>query len=414
MLSSDLSLLASLILVFIYNILLFQYAVKILIRAKKSIALYVVLSCFNTFATYIVAQFPQYHYLYFFTIALVISIQFKFISKSSYRQSLFGAITFAFHIASINLPVIMAFSYFLGIPPLTLLEDTYYHHTILSTSMLILIPALFLGTKVLSTRDIIKISSSSPYSETLAATTCFILFYLSFDTYCFVSYSLFPEQAYQIFAITLVSLCAFYFLLIYTINFINLSGYKRQSDIAQTSYDNLLLQKKEASDKLITDHLTKLFNKKYMAEQLENILSHTGVSFGLLFMDVNALKYVNDTYGHDVGDEYIKAIAQALKESIRDFDIAARISGDEFLTILPYVDSEQVVESIAQRVSMQVEKQAKIKNFKLSASIGFVYVDEKLKKLQKQDIIDLADKKMRENKLAFYANLPDKEEVNNA
>ncbi len=414
MLSSEFCLYTSLILVFSYNILLFRYAAKILVNAKKSIILYSALACFNTYATYLVSNLPEYYYLSFFAIVLVISIQFKIISKSSYRQSLFGAVTFAFHIASINLPVIMAFSYFLDIPPLSLLEDMRYHHIMLSTSMVILIFALFVGTKLIPARDIRKISSSSPYSETHTATTCFILGYLSFDAYCFVSYSLFPEQAFQIFAITLVSLCAFYFLLIYTINFINLSAYKRQSDLAQTNYNNLLLKKKEVSDKLITDHLTKLYNKKYITEQLQSILSHTEVNFGLLFMDVNALKYVNDTYGHEVGDEYIKAIAQALQESIRDIDIAARISGDEFLAILPYIDSEKAVESIAQRVSMHIDKHAKIKDFKLSASIGFVYVDETLKKLQAQDIIDLADKKMRENKLVFYSSAAAREEANNA
>ncbi len=393
--------------------LLFNYASKILVSTSKNFFLYILLSLCNTCLTYLAISLPQYYYLSFFAVFIAISLQFKLISKSSFRQSFFGGVTFAFHIASINLPVLMSFSYFLDVASLTLLHDPYYHTMILSVSITILILALLIVSKIIPIRDIIRISSSSPYSETQTATTFFILAYVSFDTYFLVTHTFFTEKIYHIFMVVLLSLVIFYYLLFYTISFINLAAYKRQSDIAQSNYDNLLLKKKEVSNKLITDNLTKLFNRSYIIEQLEKLLATPHIHFGLLFMDVNALKHVNDTFGHEVGDEYIKAIADALRESIRDVDIVARISGDEFLAILPYIESKDSVTNITKRISMQIDQQAKLKDFKLSASIGFIYVNEEMKKLSTDEIIDLADANMRENKILFYSDKLVKQEVSN-
>lgn len=86
-----------------------------------------------------------------------------------------------------------------------------------------------------------------------------------------------------------------------------------------------------------TDPLTKLYNRKHLEEQIPKITSQanrTGTTFGVLMLDIDHFKMVNDTYGHDVGDNAIKIVAQTLLENIRTSDIAIRFGGEEFIVLL--------------------------------------------------------------------------------
>ncbi len=403
MVSNNIWVIIALIFVFIYNVLLLNYAKKILVKPSSSIFLLLLFALFNTFASWVSMQIHEHYYLGFFAVFTLISIEFKLISQASFRQATLGAMIFAFHIACVTLPFIMTFSYFFEAPPLNVLQDMRQHAIVLSSSTLFLIVSLILVDRTISHMDVMRVSTSTPYGEALLITTAFILSYLSFDAFCLISERFYIQQLTQTYAVTLLSLAVFYFLLLYTINFINLAIYKRQSDIVQSNYEQLQLKKKDLSDKLITDHLTKLYNKKYILEELENLVKTPDVSFGVLFLDINALKYVNDTYGHEIGDEYIKVLADSLKHSIRENDLPARISGDEFLALLPQVESEEQVKVVAQRVVEYIDKQSVRYDFKLSASLGYVYVSEELKHLGSLGIVELADSNMRNNKVHFYS-----------
>jgi diguanylate cyclase (GGDEF)-like protein len=91
----------------------------------------------------------------------------------------------------------------------------------------------------------------------------------------------------------------------------------------------------------ITDPLTGLLNRRKFEEVLEIEVArgrrHGPLS--LLMIDLNFFKQVNDRYGHQAGDEVLKAVAQLLKACCRDTDSCARLGGDEFAVILPHTDS---------------------------------------------------------------------------
>lgn len=93
----------------------------------------------------------------------------------------------------------------------------------------------------------------------------------------------------------------------------------------------------------LTDDLTGILNRQGMKRQLALVLSNsarhqeTGV-FG--FMDLNNFKEINDIYGHDTGDAALRHFARSLKNHIRPSDIIARLSGDEFVVILPRCKTE--------------------------------------------------------------------------
>lgn len=102
-----------------------------------------------------------------------------------------------------------------------------------------------------------------------------------------------------------------------------------------------ITERKELEEKLrflaYHDSLTLLPNRRYLLERFEDI-AHTAdssnSSIAILFIDGDNFKRINDVYGHDVGDEFIRKFGKALSSSLRDSDIIARIGGDEFVVIL--------------------------------------------------------------------------------
>lgn len=107
-----------------------------------------------------------------------------------------------------------------------------------------------------------------------------------------------------------------------------------------------------------TDALTGLYNRKYLDEYIEKALSQAkrnGIVYGILMIDIDFFKMVNDTYGHDVGDKAIKVLATVLKENIREADTAFRFGGEEFLVLL-YECEEAMVSNIAEKIRLAFEK----------------------------------------------------------
>ena len=101
-----------------------------------------------------------------------------------------------------------------------------------------------------------------------------------------------------------------------------------------------------------TDALTGLYNRKYL-EEVTNIITaqskRTGLKYGVLMLDIDHFKLVNDTYGHDVGDNVIRILAQTLKEKTRNSDICIRYGGEEFVILLYNCDLNHI-NQIAQNI----------------------------------------------------------------
>ncbi|MCU7813787.1 MAG: diguanylate cyclase [Candidatus Thiodiazotropha sp. (ex Rostrolucina anterorostrata)] len=94
-----------------------------------------------------------------------------------------------------------------------------------------------------------------------------------------------------------------------------------------------------------TDRLTQIFNRMKFDEELKNQIawaSLTNNRFGLIMLDLDHFKQVNDNYGHDVGDQVLKRTVELLHKSIRKSDILARWGGEEFMIIAPLINQEEL------------------------------------------------------------------------
>jgi len=119
------------------------------------------------------------------------------------------------------------------------------------------------------------------------------------------------------------------------------------------------------------DSLTGLYNRIYFEEEINRIEKARYDTVGILSCDVDGLKLVNDTLGHDKGDDLLVVAAKVIKESCREGDLVARIGGDEFSIILPNT-TESAVENACQRIQEAITNyNANNPELPLSISVGF-------------------------------------------
>lgn len=110
-------------------------------------------------------------------------------------------------------------------------------------------------------------------------------------------------------------------------------------------------------DTTMRDPMTGLYNRRFLEDYIEVLAANTvrqGTTLGVMMCDVDFFKQVNDTYGHDVGDQVIKELADLLRRTIRVSDMAIRFGGEEFLVLLPDTSAEGCME-LAERIRVGME-----------------------------------------------------------
>lgn len=148
------------------------------------------------------------------------------------------------------------------------------------------------------------------------------------------------------------------------------------------SENQVLGLNEELSFASLHDSLTGLPNRHNLYTQLQLMVANANryeQKFAVLFLDLDHFKNINDTLGHNVGDELLKSVAQKLKSTIRENDIVARIGGDEFIIILNDFSEVGVLEPVITKILTLFHQEWNIKNhfLRLSTSIGVaIYPDD--------------------------------------
>ena len=102
---------------------------------------------------------------------------------------------------------------------------------------------------------------------------------------------------------------------------------------------------RELEQLALLDNLTQLANRTYLLREIEarfEEMRRYGIPFGLLFMDIDFFKRFNDTYGHDVGDDVLKLVANTFVANSRAFDVYGRWGGEEFVGVIRSIDAEDL------------------------------------------------------------------------
>ncbi len=129
----------------------------------------------------------------------------------------------------------------------------------------------------------------------------------------------------------------------------------RRKRYADSLRDNV----QAAIELAVVDALTGLNNRRFLETHLAQALdqaAHKGRPLSLMILDIDHFKSVNDTYGHDAGDEVLKVFARRVKRVLRSADLVCRLGGEEFVVVMPDTPLE-VAERIAERVRAVVESE---------------------------------------------------------
>lgn len=169
------------------------------------------------------------------------------------------------------------------------------------------------------------------------------------------------------------------------------------------SLEEEILERKSAEKKLeelaTTDPLTLLYNRRKFNELVDyEIEKEKRYALGLsvIYCDIDHFKNINDTYGHDVGDEVLIAFAKLLKESLRESDTVARWGGEEFVILIPSKTADIAVE-IAEKMRKNIEDNVFLNVGTVTASFG---VSHYINNDTKEAMLKRADKalyKAKEN-----------------
>ena len=145
-----------------------------------------------------------------------------------------------------------------------------------------------------------------------------------------------------------------------------------------------ITERRKADEKIrylsFHDSLTGLYNRAYLEEEMKRLNTERQLPIGVIMVDLNGLKLVNDIYGHTAGDEMLSAAATVLRKSCRKEDIIARWGGDEIVILLPQIradDERTVYKRIKDRC-----RQTYVKNVQLSMALGLSIMDSMEKGLK--------------------------------
>jgi len=132
----------------------------------------------------------------------------------------------------------------------------------------------------------------------------------------------------------------------------------------------------------ITDALTGLYNRYYMESHLAALVEQAaarGKSLAVIMLDIDYFKSINDTFGHDAGDDVLRELATRLRKSIRGIDLACRYGGEEFVIVMPDTDMA-VATIVAERLRRRIAAEPFVvqqgaRSIEATISIGLATLD---------------------------------------
>lgn len=162
-----------------------------------------------------------------------------------------------------------------------------------------------------------------------------------------------------------------------------------------------ITQRKKMENKLkylsMHDALTKLYNRAFFEEEMQRLERNRHIRLGIVVCDVDGLKLINETMGHQLGDKLLKYTASILRKTFGRNHVIARIGGDEFAVLLQNVASE-TIQQFKDNVQMEISKHNASKpELHISLSIGYA-IDEKGVQTP-SELFRIADRNMYHNKL---------------
>lgn len=160
-----------------------------------------------------------------------------------------------------------------------------------------------------------------------------------------------------------------------------------------------ITQRKKSEEEILHlsyhDQLTGLYNRRFYEEEFKRLNTERNLPLTIVIGDVNGLKLINDSFGHAMGDELLKKVAEVIKKGCRADDIIARLGGDEFVIVLSNTDAFEA-EKIVKRIK-DLASNEKVGSIDISISFG--YETKTNKAVTIQELFKKAEDHMYKHKL---------------
>lgn len=266
--------------------------------------------------------------------------------------------------------VILKLHVFINVPIILLMSYMAFKKVKLS----ILMPSLA-ATPVITSLVHVYISSQLEDNTLFMAEGYFVIFWIFVVSGMTLKYALISSSIISLVLITagayiltdpdVYLMYLFWILCSFTFGFLS-------AWILDRSRKSVFITQKKLQKLAITDTLTGVYNRSVLhhvlTQQLSNP-SNSDHSFGLIIIDVDHFKSINDTLGHEVGDQVIKKIAKKLSQLISEKDTLVRWGGEEFVVIATQVDSKSLAQQ-CNEIRIEIENDRFLENKTVTVSIG--------------------------------------------
>lgn len=263
-----------------------------------------------------------------------------------------------------------------------------------------------------------------PGNDTLLQDTFLFIILSSFVAIAMLGYSVMPRY-FKLLNYTVMGLLTLHFLINY---FNNQNTYYllllassllwqfifmlKSMQVSRNIMDGLTLHerlhdetivKQEAQHLAMHDELTGLPNRRYFGEMSSHILhvaARRSTRMGIVLIDLNGFKAINDKYGHTAGDLVLRKFGNHLLENIRESDFAARLGGDEFIVLIDNPENAGALENIMEKLHKDINMQLEEKQLSLiirSSAGHAIYPDDGT---SLQQLLNIADQRMYQQKHA--------------
>ncbi len=359
-----------------YNYIAFYYS-SYIFQKNTTFTLFVTTSMINSYLFILPVYVLDFKYEFLIMILYIVSFglcMFLFFTKR-HLSNLFGTFTFAVNFFATKIILIAVFSLVQDKPIIEIINDKSNREYIMMLTFIIStlrIPSV----KKIITNGVMDTLLSNKKSLTFA-TVMMLAVYVNLLIYSFVLYTnnetlraipiLLKVSIYSLLLFFLVMICSYIFANLH-LSALRFNLISKQTQEEQNDIINL-------EKRINIDNLTQTYVRS-VAEKRIFDLTATNETFFIIYVDLDGLKFANDTYGHDEGDFYIKKVASELLTTFQG-DTVSRIGGDEFLVIGLAKEHYDGLSKIV-FLDRQIKEIQKIyeKPYSTSISYGFLFVDK--------------------------------------
>lgn len=329
----------------------------------------------------------------FLIIYFMVMLLFLYLFQGGIIDFIFGSGTFMFHVMNVKMVVTSIFILIYGIPSYSVFQEKGFHFFCTCVTILLLLISLEIFQRTFDRNMLQTLMKTGSQLRFVTSSMMLINIYLLILS---ISYN---DQAYSNLAgIFLLFTALLLFSAFYTSFWHALKmSIMLENEIKSRRLEEQLRATKEDVEELqvfaFTDTLTSIHNRRYGLEELDRLL-RGHIPFCLCFLDIDHLKYVNDTFGHDEGDQYILNVVRVLSGSCSEGDTLSRMGGDEFMLLMPQISHTAAAERL-DKISDAVSKIPSVYHPSVSYGIAEVKSDNDMSSSQ---ILRHADLEMYQNK----------------